>query len=225
LSPRLLRHSPQTHCCFRRSSSMASERGAANILRFNTERERKNLPLVENELQLCRKRKLQFKSASHLAAHLSDRLGIHRTTFRRNAKYLVLLAGYIGSQPGAVAVVDDETNDPYVLKAKLASAQAEVGMLRQKAKHLSAQLARATLLDVAVGTGRDDVDFGNLCMLLCLVLLRADTFAVDSKNCTLVDLAARPSERVVAGSERTAGFIRWMELNAALPLVKDIRKV
>jgi hypothetical protein len=203
---------------------MASERGAANIRKYNAEREEKNLALVEHELQLCKKRKLQFKSPGLLAAYLSDHTDVHRTTLTRNAKYKVLLAMYMRSQPGAAAVVDDETDDPYVLKAKLASTQAEVGTLRQEMKRLSAQLSRAKNGPVTSSTSRDEVDLSNLCVLLSLVVVRAETFAIDFKARTLVDLAARPSERLVGGADRAAAFIAWLEQNASLPFVKDIKR-
>lgn len=203
---------------------MASERGAVNIRKYNAEREEKNLALVEHELQLCKKRKLQFKSPGLLAAYLSDRTDIHRTTLTRNAKYKVLLAMYMRSQPGAAAFVEDETDDPYVLKAKLASVQAEVGTLRQEVRRLSAQLARAATVPTTASASRDDVEFANLCVLLSLVLIRAETFAIDSKARTLVDLAARPSERLVGGVDRAAAFVAWVEQNASLPFVKDIKR-
>jgi hypothetical protein len=203
---------------------MASERGAANIRKYNAEREEKNLALVEQELQLCKKRKLQFKSPGLLAAYLSDRADIHRTTLARNSKYKVLLAMYMRSQPGAAAVVDDETDDPYVLKAKLASTQAEVGTLRQELKRLSAQISRVATVPATSGASRDDVDFANVSVLLSLVLVRAETFAVDFKGRTVVDLAARPSERLVGGADRAAAFVAWLEQNASLPFVKDIKR-
>jgi hypothetical protein len=202
---------------------MASERGAANIRKFNAEREQKNLALVEHELRLCRK--LLFKSVGLLAAYLSDHTNVHRTTFLRNAKYKALLAFYIRSQPGAAAVVDDGTDDPDVLKAKLASTQAEVGMLRQEVKHLSAQLSRTVPMQQASSASKDNVDFANLCVLLSLVLLRAETFAIDAKTRTLVDLAARPSEYLVGGPDRAAAFVAWFEQNSSLPFVKGIKKV
>ena len=183
---------------------MARERGAANIRKYNAEREEKNLALVEHELQHCKKRKLQFKSPGLLAAYLADRTDIHRTTLTRNAKYKVLLAMYMRSQPGAAAVVDDETDDPYVLKAKLASAQVEVGTLRQELKRLSAQISRAATIPTTSDASRDDVEFANLSVLLSLVLVRVGTFAVDFKGRTVVDLAARPSERLVGGASRAA---------------------
>lgn len=204
---------------------MASERGAANIREFNREREQRNRALVELELQTCKKRKLQFRSVGLLAAFLSDRTSIHRTTLSRNAKYKRLLALYMQSQPGAAAIVSDETDDPYVLKAKLASTQADVGSLRQEVKRLAAQLSRAeAVTQPACGASKDDVAFANLCVVLCLVLARAETFAVDAKSRSLVDLAARPSERLVAGSDRAAAFVTWMEQNASFPFVKGVTR-
>ncbi len=203
---------------------MASERGAANIRKYNSEREGKNLALVEHELQLCKKRKLQFKSVGLLAAYLSDRTNIHRTTLTRNAKYKVLLALHMRSQPGAAAFVDDESDDPYVLKAKLASTQAEVGTLRQELKRLGAQLSRSDALSTTTNASGDAVAFANISVLLSLVLIRAETFAVDFKAKTVVDLAARPSDRLVGGADRAAAFVDWLERNASLPYIKDIKR-
>ncbi len=205
---------------------MSSERGAENIRKFNSEREEKNLALVEHELQLSRKRKLQFKSAGFLAAYLSDRTNIHRTTLTRNAKYRALIAVYMRSQPGAALVVDEATADPWTLKAKLANTQAEVGMLRQEVKRLLAQLSKETVVR-PLGTGEDwsGVDFANVCVLLCLVLSRAETFAVDVQKKTLVDLASRPSDSLIGGPERVSGFIAWMAQNSTLPFVNSIKRV
>lgn len=202
---------------------MASERGAANIRKFNAEREQNNLALVEHELQVCRKRKLQFKTVGLLAAYLSDRTNVHRTTFLRNAKYKAILAVYMRSQPGAATTVGDDTDDPYILRAKLASTQAEVGTLRQEVKRLTAQLSRTTTEHPTSGATRNEVEFANLCVLLSLVLVRSETFAIDKQTKTLVDLAARPSERLVGSTDRTAGFVAWLEQNASLPFVKDIK--
>lgn len=204
---------------------MASERGAANIRKFNAGREERNLALVQHELQLCRKRKLQFKSPGLLAAYLSDRTGIHRTTLGRNAHYRVLLTLYLRSQPGAVSIVDDATDDPQVLRAKLASAQAEVGNLREEVKRLTAQLSRVPTAGTGAAVPLDEVQFANVCALLSLVLTRGEVFAVDTESRTVVDLAARQSERVIAGPERAAPFVAWMARNHDLPFVKAIRRM
>lgn len=121
---------------------MGSERGAANIQKFNAQRAKVSVSLIQSEIDLCRKRKLQFKTPGLLASYLSDRTGIHRTTFSRNAKYEGLLAAYMRSQPGAVTSVDDRTDDPYILKAKLAAAHVQIGTLNHEVRRLSAQLSR-----------------------------------------------------------------------------------
>lgn len=204
---------------------MASKRGSENIRKFNAARGASDLILVEHELQLCRKRKLQFKTPGLLATYLSDVTNIHRTTFGRNKKYKQLIAIYMSAQPGAASIVDDETVDPWVLKAKLAATQAELGNLRQEVNKLRAEHARQNRADpITIGGNDSDVDFSNVCVLLAQVLTRAETFELNTKDGTLVDLAARPSDQIVATSNRVSPFIRWMQLNEFLPYVKSIKK-
>jgi hypothetical protein len=204
---------------------MQSKRGAENIRKFNNERREKYYALIEHELKLCRKRKLQFTNYGHLAAHLSDRTTIHRTTLVRNAKYKALIAVYMRSQPGAISVVDDHTDDPWILKSKLATTQAEVGMLRSQVRKLSAQVSRKLAEPRADGQEKSGVAFSNLCVLLCMVLSRADTFAIDAKKNALIDLASRPSERIVGGPDRASSFIAWIARNQDLPFVNAIKRV
>lgn len=204
---------------------MQSKRGAENIRKFNNEREENNFALIEHELKLCRKRKLQFASHGQLAGYLSDRTTIHRTTLIRNAKYKAKITVYMRSQPGAVSVVDDHTEDPWILKSKLANSQAEVGMLRNEVRRLSAQVSQKLSEPRVDGQEDSSVEFANLCVLLCLVLSRADTFAIDVKKKALIDFASRPSESIVGGPDRASAFIAWIDQNQDLPFVNAIRRV
>ena len=205
---------------------MTQQRGADNIRRFNLDRSERNLFLVEQELKLCKKRKLQFQSAGLLATYLSDVTGVHRTTFSRNKKYRNLIFIYVGTQPGAASIVDDETNDPWILKAKLASTQAELGSAKQEVKKLNAVLKRVENPIAHTITGNHaDVDFSNVCVVLAQVITRAETFSVNTKDGTLVDLAARPSDQIVATSQRVSSFIRWVKANESLPYVKSIPRI
>jgi hypothetical protein len=203
---------------------MGSKRGAANLERFNAERSAHLVPLLTHELQLCKKRKLEFKSVGLLAAYLSDRLKIHRTTLLRSLKYRTTLLEYLSSQPGAITRVPDTTVDPVVLQAKLASARLEASNLRQETKRLNAQLARREYLPGASGGAASDVDFANVAMLLVNVLARVgDSIIVDYNHRTIVDLAAKPSDRVLAGPERAGPFIAWLEQNQVLPPVRLLK--
>ncbi len=203
---------------------MRSTRGAANLARFNAARSAHLIPLLTHELQLCKKRKLEFKSVGLLAAYLSDRLKVHRTTFLRNLKYRVMLMELLSSQRGAVTRVPDTSLDPVILQAKLVSARLEASNLRQELARFKAQLARHEE-SPAAGYGRDAVDFANLAMLVVNVLTAVEeTIVVDFENRTVVDLAARPSERIIAGPERAAALVSWLEQNQAVPAVLRLKR-
>lgn len=203
---------------------MGGKRGAANLERFNSKRSAQLAHLLSHELQLCRKRKLEFKSVGLLAAYLSDRLRVHRTTLLRNLQYRTSLLEYLSSQPGVVARAPDTTLDPAVLQAKLGAARLEASNLRQETKRLNAQLARREDLSNTSGGEASDVDFANVAMLLVNVLARVgDSIIVDYNHRTIVDLAAKPSDRVLAGPERAGGFIAWLEQNQVLPPVRLLK--
>lgn len=204
---------------------MKSERGAPNIRKFNAVRTEKNLHLIEEGLRECQRRRLQFKSIGLLATYISDRSGIHRTTLQRNANYKILLAQYVRSQPGAATSVSDEVDDAFILKAKIAIAQAELGVLRKEVTRLNAQLVRISAAkESSVAKSKSEVEFANLCMLLSLVLVRAETFVVDTKARVLVDLSAKPTDRIVGGERRAADYVDWLVRNASLPVVSDVKR-
>lgn len=199
---------------------MGGRRGAANLERFNAARSARVVPLLEHELQLCRKRKLEFKSVGLLAAYVSDRLNVHRTTFLRNRKYRTMLLEFLSAQPGALSRLPDTTPDTSVLQAKLSCARLEASNLREEIKELKAQLNRHTPGPTSEA-GKSDQDFGNLAMLLVNVLGRlADSMVVDYEHRTVIDLAAKPSDRIVASSERAGQFIAWLEQNQAIPAIR-----
>jgi hypothetical protein len=203
---------------------MGVERGAANLRRFNAERSAHLMPLLTHELQLCKKRKLEFKSVGLLAAYLSDRLKVHRTTFLRNLSYRTVLLEHLSLQPGVVSRSPDTTMDPAVLQAKLASARLEASNLRQELREANARLARFENPVSSPLASKSELDFANLAMLVVNLITRLDDMiAIDFADRTIVDLSARPSERVVAGPDRAAAFISWVEQNQAVPMVHTLK--
>jgi len=203
---------------------MGAERGAANLARFNDERSAHLLPLLTHELQLCRKRKLEFKTPGLLAAYLADRLKVHRTTLLRNVKYKGLLFTHIAGQPGVVSRTPDTTLDPAILQAKLAAARVEASNLGAQLSQARAQLEQLHREPPASG-GRDGdaVAFSNLAMVLVSLLHRfPDYMQLDRQRRELVDLSARPSERLIAGKERIGQFIEWLEQHQSLPKVRAL---
>lgn len=204
---------------------MGAERGAANLARFNEERSAHLLPLLEHELRLCKKRKLEFKTPGLLTAYLSDRLKVHRTTLLRNVKYKGLILSHIAGQPGVVARTPDTTTDPAILQAKLAASKVEASNLRAQLAQASGQLERLRqgLSSTEAPDGSATVAFSNLAMLLVNLLHRFPEFLhLDRQRRELVDLSAKPSDGLIAGKERLGQLIEWMELNQALPMVKAL---
>lgn len=203
---------------------MGAERGAANLARFNDERSAHLLPLLTHELQLCRKRKLEFKTPGLLAAYLADRLKVHRTTLLRNVKYKGLLLTHMAGQPGVVSRTPDTTLDPAILRAKLAAAKVEASNLNAQLSHANAQLEQLHRgLPPSDARDGDAVAFSNLAMVVVSLLHRfPDYMQLDRQRRELVDLSAKPSERLIAGKERVGQFIEWMEQHQSLPMVRAL---
>jgi hypothetical protein len=196
-----------------------SEGGSANLRRFNDERSRRILPMITDELKRCARRSVQFKSVGMLAGFLAEHCKVHRTTLLRNPAYSSLLYDYLARQRGAAGVVSDDTDSVAILKAKIAVAQAEVGTLRAALKRANKLLTRSIPVNPATSGG----EMASAMLLLCLVLERVDTIVVDRKSRSIIDLAARPSERVVAGHARASGFIDWVDRHRELPGVSGVR--
>lgn len=202
---------------------MGTERGAANLAKFNEERSANVLPLLAYELQLCRKRKLEFKSVGLLASYIADRLTMHRTTLLRNTKYRSLLLAHLAGQPGVVARAPDTTQDPALLQAKLAAAKLEASSLREQIRVMSARLERVSSGGNGMSTPEDHVAFAGLAMVLAAILTRMPDFLrVNLDKRELQDLSAKPSERLIAGPERMGAFCAWLEQNQTLPRLRAL---
>lgn len=203
---------------------MGSERGAANLARFNAERSAHLVPTLADELRLCAKRKLEFKTVGLLAVYLSDRLKVHRTTLLRNVKYKGMLLTHLAAQPGVVSRTPDSTSDPAILQAKLVAAKLSASNLREELALCKAQLERHTGSPSATITVNEaDIAFADLAMVMVHVLHRfPDFLRLDRERLELIDLSAKPSACVVAGKERLGHFVRWLETNQALPMVQAL---
>lgn len=204
---------------------MGTDRGAANLAKFNEERSASILPRLTHELQLCRKRKLEFKTPGLLAAYLSDQLKVHRTTLTRNVKYNALILAHIAGQPGAVARAPDTTEDPAILQAKLAAAKLDASTLREQLRVATAKLERTNASLPGTSPAGSDVAFADLAAVVAAVLSRfPDFLQVDFDKRELVDLSARPSERLVAGPDRIGRFCAWVEQNQGLPHLQQLKR-
>jgi hypothetical protein len=195
-----------------------SQRGAANIQKFNAERAQRNLPLIEEELKRCKRRKLGFNSIGKLAEYIGGQTGIHRTTLLRNKAYKGLLVSYLASKGGTTADVPDEEASVEILRAKLMGVRLELANVREKCRRLEVYIERlgsAPALEDRTGdadTGDHYVEFVDTAMALAAVLERMrDTTLLNTEAKTIEDLAAPPSQRIIVGAERVSAFIAWLQ--------------
>lgn len=199
---------------------MSRRRVSPNIVKFNEGRSRHILPLIEDELRLMRRRKREFGSVGTLADEVGRAIGTHRTTLLRNPRYKALLLEYLAGLPGAALRVSDDTNDSAVLRVKLASTKAQLVNLRETVKQLTAILEHQErpVEGVAARTAYADV-----AMVLVGILDRCSSFlTLDVERRQLIDLSARPSDRVVADAERLGEFCEWLHQQGRLPMVSRL---
>lgn len=204
---------------------MNSQRGAANLASFNSKRTADRIPLVVAELRQCKKRKLEFASINQLASHINDRTSIHRTTLLRNKQYLSLLSAHFLSQPASVIAIKGGALPESVLRLKVKVGQADLGIMANTIAGLESKLER---ISSAKSTGQavssPEVALANVSIALCLVLARLkETMIIDFSKRAVIDLAASPSEAVVAGPDRVGALIAWLDRNQNLPVVAAIK--
>lgn len=199
---------------------MKSLRGAENLRKFNEQRERDALMLIKKELVRCQKHRLSFKSLGALADYLATSTGIHRTTFMRNPRYKILLTECGVAKGIRDSEVCDQNASPELLRARLLALQLENSNLKQKLQRIEARVktleaqSKAMILPALDGGNSDYLAFVDTAMALTALLRRLnDSISIDFEKRTIEDRAARPSQRIVVGPERTTAYLDWIEQN------------
>ena len=199
-----------------------SLRGAANIKKFNDEREQQALALIKSELAKCKKHKMVFRSLGALAEYLGAITNIHRTTLMRNPRYKSLLAEYAWVQEPQRAAMLDEDEPPEVLRARMLALKLENSNLQDKLKRLESYIQQKEevpalsapsegALPVPSGDNADYLAFVDTAMALTALLERLkDSMVIDFERKSIVDLSARARQRVVVGPERATAYLEWL---------------
>lgn len=203
---------------------MMSERGASNLRLFNSEREERYIPLIQEELKKSKKRKMQFKSIGNLAEYIASVTDIHRTTLTRNIKYKSLLVSHLAHQRG-VYPSDSDGSSPEVLHSRLLAAQLEISNLKAQIKRFKALIVKQetpTLPEYgkcqdSAPNENDYLAFVDTAMVLTALIERLkDTITIDLDSKAIVDLAAKPKDRVISGHPRTEAYINWLKEHESL---------
>ncbi len=200
-----------------------SRRGAANIKKFNDEREQQALALIKSELAKCKKHKMVFKSLGAFAEYLSAITNIHRTTLMRNPRYKSLMADYAGIPEPQRSAVRDDAASPEVLRTRMLALKLENSNLQNKLKRLEGYIQQKgevpehsapskVVLSASGGGNSDYLAFVDTAMVLTALLERLkDSMVINFEKKSIEDLAARPSQRVVVGPERATAYLEWLK--------------
>lgn len=207
-----------------------SLRGAANIKKFNEDRERQAILHIKNELAKCKKHKLTYKSLGALAEYVGAITGIHRTTLMRNPRYKILLVEYTGVQDPRMSTVRDEDAPPEVLRARLLGLRLEMSNIQEKFKRLEAYVKEqgeqpllfVSSQDAMAAPSSDSADylfFVDTAMTLTTLLHHfKDTLVINFEKKTIEDISLRPSQRLVVGPERASTYLAWLHKQKQLLL-------
>lgn len=204
---------------------MKSQRGSANLLKFNADREERNIPLIMNELDNIRHLKLKFKTPGRLVEYLSAKTGIHRTTISRNANYKQLILDFYVKSGGNIVDIKNKNPSVGLIETQLIASQLESSNLRQEISQLEAtnrhikQISSSKSRNTNSSAEKDYIAFVDTAMALTAVLeLMQDTIIINLQKKTIEDLAAPPSRRIIVGPERASAYIAWLQDNNNLLL-------
>lgn len=204
---------------------MKSQRGSANLLKFNADREERNIPLIMNELDNIRHLKLEFKTPGRLVEYLSAKTGIHRTTISRNANYKQLILDFYVKSGGNIVDIKNKNPSVGLIETQLIASQLESSNLRQEISQLEAtnrhikQISSSKSRNTNSSAEKDYIAFVDTAMALTAVLeLMQDTIIINLQKKTIEDLAAPPSRRIIVGPERASAYIAWLQDNNNLLL-------
>lgn len=204
---------------------MKSQRGSANLLKFNADREGRNIPLIRGELDNIRRLKLEFKTPGRLFEYLGAKTGIHRTTLNRNINYKQLIMDFYVKSGGSIEDISNKNPSIGLIEKQLIASQLESSNLRQEISQLEStnrhikQIASTKSRSTNSSAEKDYIAFVDTAMALTAVLeLMHDTIIINLQKKTIEDLAAPPSRRVIVGPERASAYIAWLEDNKKLLL-------
>lgn len=200
-----------------------SVRGAANIKKFNEKRTEITFSKVEKEIERCKKYKMKFVSLANLVEYIGSVTKVHRTTLTRNLQYKRLLAEFAGLQGRQAADISDEDAPPEVLRARILALKLEISNVNDKLRRLEAYIQQRgessapsvpaeQMLSAPSDNNSNYLAFVDTAMALTALLERLkETIVINFMSKTIEDLAARPSQRVVVGSERATTYLEWLQ--------------
>lgn len=199
---------------------MGVHKGTDNFAESRSAKIAANLRVIEHVLEKLRKRRVTYPDVQALAADVSERTGLHRTTLTRDgSNYLKPLLTYLAEQPGASMAVRDEDATPALLRAKLVDTRLEIRTLKNRLA-----LAEKAIQDGQTHSGEQSpriaeskpsqdwyTAYADTAMALKLLIDRLnqidETVRIDIAGKQIIDLSAPPRDQVVVASSRATWFV------------------
>lgn len=137
------------------------------------------------------------------------------------------MANHLADQRGLAEGVADDEASPLILQARLLVNRLEISNLKEHIRRLEAFIDKSgnrlptpeKLTQSGTDSMADYESFVDAALVLIAVLDRyRGTISVDFSKKELIDRAARPSKRVIAGPKRTVAFFDWLDQNKHLLL-------
>jgi hypothetical protein len=202
---------------------MPAPKGSYNARCYHEEAANKVEAALRQALAIPRSG-MVFRNVSALAVHVAPACGRTDGQLRRNPRYRAILEDYVARQPGAVALMGEDTQSASILRAKLLEVTVRAANLERDKKRLAAFIAKrppdrtppAQHPTGSKPTGDRDPDhrraFECTAAALDAIIQHAELYEVDPKSGALFDRSARPGSPPVVGSHLLEDFIRWRKL-------------
>ena len=216
---------------------MAARKGQNNFATTQKRIVDANLAVLEARIREI-KRGTIFSSVNALVDYLAHRVGMHRTTLKRNPEYYKRVLVCFGRQPGAAALVEVQDADAATLRAKLLDFQIELRGMRQENLALRRALANFTQAaevpqitsatssrstgstdnpQQTLGVAQDSIATSQIAMCLMAILERLAEkglgIGIDERAREIHDITEEGDKRVVVSSRRATMFFSWLQEN------------
>lgn len=189
---------------------MGVRKGTDNFKQSRDAKQEANVRRLSAELKKARSRKVSYPDERALIYDMADRVGIDRTTLKRNGRYYQLLLAFLAAQAGGPALLTDKDAPPEILRAKLIDADMEIGQLRYDLSKAKASAAKVNDTS-ALTSSAAHAAFADTVWVLREVIERVnadgETLVIDLQRGEIRDLSAPPSRQVVVSGARVRPFM------------------
>lgn len=189
----------------------------SNLITFNEIRRLRYIKLIKKSLiAIDRRQPFKFKTFHSIASLIEELTGISAKTLSRNVEYRGIIQIFLNQKSRYDESIDISIASNSELQLKIKSQKLEMQNLREQLRIYKGLLGRKPsknnlITEFGQVTQKySDVDFTYQANVFLMLLTRFESYIqlnIDAKE--LLDLTAKPSNRVIVSGEKLEPFIRW----------------